>query len=381
VYKIGFIAVFAALLLGCSSMRIENVSTYDTQHIITSFLTSQMNYQRNTHSLEQIKPPLSLLWDKNFISLPNRGFTALDDLLIFGSHRGHIAFVDMHSGELKGKENYGESCPVPPTIYKSILYQPYEAGSDGLIAYDLAEGDELWLVENLFSKSSPVVIDNKVYHLSIHGVISCYHYKSGELIWRNNLNSTSHNSLAYKNGRLIVATMNGNIFALEYTSGIILWNSNIDGAILSDPVIADDNVYICSYNGVLNIFDLNNGTMLSKKNFAAPLYVSPTIDQTYIYVPVSNGNLEVLDKNTYVKIWSFLAKGPAADAVLVSDSFVYLPSLGERLYLLDRMSGTLLQEINLDGRPRSTPLITGGKLFISCEDNRILTYASKNDST
>jgi outer membrane protein assembly factor BamB len=364
----------------CSKLHIEPSPALEPETETTPYLTAHMNYQRNAVAREQVKPPISILWDEEFISLPNRGFTTFEDLLVFGSYRGHTVFVDARTGKQKGKENFGDSCPVPPTIYGSILYQPFEAGSEGLIAYDFIEGKELWEVENLLSRSSPVVQKDKVYHLSMSGILTCYHYKSGEIIWRKDLKSTVKTSLAFKDNILIATTLAGNVCAFKSESGNQIWKSDLNTSLLADPVIATDKVYAGGYDGSLTIFNLNNGAILWKHTFAAPLYVSPTIDHGYLYVPVSDGQLIAFNEKTFANVWTFSAQGPPADAVLVSNDFIYFTTLEDRLYILDQLHGDLLQEIKLDGRPRSTPLISGGRLFISCEDNKIIAYAAQNDS-
>jgi outer membrane protein assembly factor BamB len=362
-------------------MKVENISIpMDTGQSTTPYITAQVNYQRNTRALEEIKPPLLQIWMEEFNSLPNRGFTAVNEQLFFGSLNGRTGFIDVRTGQLKGEEDYGDSCPGPPTLYGSFLYQSYEAGSYGLIAYDLAKGDDLWSVENLFTRSSPVVVENKVIHSALNGIISCFHYRTGELIWRNDLGETIRNSIAFMGNTIVVATLNGQIYAVEYTSGIILWEYDLDRPIVADPVIDADRVYICSHDGSMSVLNINNGELIESIHFNVPLYFSPAIDPLFIFMATSDGTLHVFDKQTLVKTWFFKAKGPVADSPLVSDSFVYLTSLGKKFYVLDRSNGSVLQEIDLDGRPRGTPLITGDRLFISCEDNKVIAYAAQIDS-
>jgi outer membrane protein assembly factor BamB len=352
----------------------------DTGQSTRPYVTAQLNYQRNTRALEEIAPPLMQIWIEEYNSLPNRGFTTINEQLFFGSITGRTGFIDVQTGKLKGEEDYGESCPGPPTLYGSFLYQSYEAGSYGLIAYDLVEGDDLWRVDNLFTRSSPVVVNNKVIHAALNGIISCFHYRTGDLIWRNDIDETIRNSISFRDNKIIVATLNGRVYALEYTSGIILWESDLNRPIVADPVIDTDRVYISSHEGSMSVINLNDGELIESIDFDVPLYFGPTIDQMFIYLASSDGTINVYDKQNLLKIWSFKAAGPVSDSPLVSDSYIYVTSLGEMFYILDRANGKVLQEIKLEGRPRSTPLITGDRLFISCEDNKVIAYVAQIDS-
>ncbi len=51
----------------------------------------------------------------------------------------------------------------------------------------------------------------------------------------------------------------------------------------------------------------------------------------------------------------------------------FSPPWGRHAFL-DKKNGTLLQEIKLTGRARSTPVLTGNKLILTYENNSAAAY-------
>jgi len=368
------IVLTCLLIIGCgSSLRIRDFPTNNSAEK-SSLLTSQLNYTRNAVSSEELIPPLTEDWEESYPSLPQNGFTAVENWLLFGMLNGYLATIDIDDGDLEGKKNLGDACAVPPTIHNNILYQSFEIGSEGLIAYDISDGSSIWEIDENFSRSSPIVIEETVIFQSLNGEIVGLHYLTGEEIWRKPLNKNIRNSAAYKDNILITVTLDGSIFAIEASSGTTLWTSELNTPVFADPVIEGTNLYVVTHSGRLLLFDLSHGQLLSQKDFNIELFNSPTIDQTNIFITSSNGNLYSLNKSSLEINWNFQGEGPIYGSALVTDSYVYITTLARKLYAIDKNDGKLIQKIDLVGRARSAPLISQGKLFLACEENRVIAY-------
>ena len=377
--KIQLILLSLALVFysGCRSLKIQDIPE-DLTAIDNPYLTSQVTYQRNALGVEELEPPLSQIWEESYMSLPNRGFTIVNNWLLFGTSNGYMVAANLNNGKIKGKENLGDSCPVPPTVYSNILYQTFEAGKYGLIAYDASTGDVIWRVENSSSRSSPIVVDKKVYYHSFDGDVLCFNFLTGELIWSEVINSHIRNSAAFTDNLIITAALDGIVIAHEYTSGVTVWQKNLGAAIMADPVIDGNRLYIASHNGILYQLDVYTGKILYQSDFKNPIYYGPTIDEKNIYLPLSNGKIITLDKKSFKKRWDFQGVGPLADSPLVTGSYIYFTTLAKHLYVIEKLAGQSLQDIEIEGRARSTPVIKDKKLIISCENNRVIAFAEKN---
>jgi len=361
------------ILTGCRNLKLRNFPD-DLEPVHHAFLTAQVNYNRNAVSLEELKPPLVSLWEQDYIFLPSRGLTSSGDVFFFSTGTGYIAMAHTSDGNLIGKKHLGKACAVPPTIYSGILYQTFEDGPSGLIAYDLTAGKILWRIPKSITRASPVVSDKKVFLLSSSGRISCYNYLTGDLIWDKAVDTQAVNSPAFHENVLITAGLHGKVTALEYTSGIVLWENSIPDAILADPVIYQDRIYIVTYHGDLNILDLKSGALLRNLGFKTPFYYAPVIDEGMIFLPFSNGELLAINRQSLEINWRFQSEGPWADSPLITPNFIYAPNLDENFYILDKKSGLLLQKVKLNGRARSTPVLIDNKIIMTCENNNVIAY-------
>jgi outer membrane protein assembly factor BamB len=374
-----FILLLAWLLIlaGCWNLKLENFPG-GQEPVHHAFLTSQVNYNRNAVSQEELTPPLKSVWEQEYLFLPGRGFTISEEFLFFGTGTGHMAVARISDGDLIGKKRLGKACPVPPTIYSGILYQTFEDGPAGLVAYDLNQGRILWEIEETTSRASPVACDKKVFFLTTSGKISCYHYLTGELIWDKIVDRQTVNSPAFNQNVLITAGLHGQVKALEYTSGVVLWENSVPDAILADPVIYEDRIYIATYEGNLYILNQKNGDRLHTLQLNIPFYFAPVIDEEMIYLPLGSGEMLAIGRQTLEINWKFQSEGPWADSPLVTPHFIYAPNLDEKFYILDKKTGSLLQEIKLTGRARSTPVLTGNKIILTYENNLVAAYGENN---
>ena len=371
---INIIIVLVMFVAGCgSSLRIRDFQTVKSANR-NSYLTSQLSYSRNMIGNAEINPPLTEDWEENIQALPNNGFTSVDNWLFFGMLNGYLAVIDVDDGDLEGKKNLGDACAVPPTVYDNVLYQTFEIGSKGLIAYDITSGHSLWALDGNFSRSSPIIVNDLVLFQSLKGEIIAFNYLTGEEIWRKSLYKNIRNSAAYSNNMMITVTLDGSVYAFEPRSGDIQWEIDLETPVFADPVIEDNKVYVTTHAGKLQVIELLEGRLLSHTNLNIELFNSPTIDQNTIYIASGNGVLYALNKSTLERKWIFAAEGPIYGSALITSSYVYISTLAQKLYIIDKNEGKQLQKIELLGRARSAPIISQGKLILACEENRVIAY-------
>jgi len=366
--------VFSA---GCTNLKIVDFPQH-LNPLNQNFLTAHVNYHRNAVGDQELSPPLVQRWRRNYVFFPGEGLCGAEKNIYLGTGNGYLAAARVSDGKLLGKKSLGEACALPPTLYEGILYQSLEGGNTGLVAYDPREGKILWHVPGILSKSSPLVKDRKVFLLNQDGVVQCHNFLTGDLIWSKAIDTQAHNSPALDENYLITAGLNGKVSALEYTSGVLIWENSINDAILADPVIHEGCVYVATYHGTLYLLDMKTGITLDSLNFDNPVYYAPVIDGSMIFMPCSNGQLIAVNRHSLDIDWKFQSEGPWGSSPLVTANYIYAANLDEKFYILDKKSGELLQQIQLGGRPRSTPIIIDKKLIFCCENTTIVAYGQED---
>jgi outer membrane protein assembly factor BamB len=365
--------IFHFVFLTCSHLTLTDLVREESKSKPFLF-TADMTYQRNNFCPEEVVPPLTEKWQNEYESIANNGFTIFHNLLLFSDNKGKINFARIEDGKHIDSYKLKGIGANPPTIYQNIIYQSCETGKYGLIVYDLSTANILWTIKKNWSRSSPVVSEEKVFHQTIKGEIFCYNYYSGEEIWHTSLTDAVYNSLSLKDNILYCATLNGKIAAIENSSGIIIWEQNLDQSILANPVIHEDNLFITGYGGTIYLINLKTGNLIHKVKFNIPLYHGPAIDEQNIYLTFSNGKAIAISKKTLIQIWEYNGYGPTAGSPLITNSYLYYTTLANKLYILDKKDGKPVQIIELKGRARSTPIIHNDKLIIACETKNVLVF-------
>jgi outer membrane protein assembly factor BamB len=362
-------------IAGCNKLRIRDIPENQDGPANYSYHTSQINYQRNAFSNVELAPPLTPVWEESYNAMPNKGFTVIDEWLFFGTTNGYLAAANLNDGDQEGKKNLGEACPAPPTVWRNIIFQSFESGNFGLIAYDINKGGPVWSKEGYNSTSAPVIFDNKLYHLATNGMLFCLNYMTGEIIWQKYVQDQFNNSLSAFGDMILIAALSGNVTAVHATSGATVWHKNVGSSVFADPVIAQNRLFITDYSGFVHKMDIQSGEILNSKDFGLNLYHAPTISDSRLFLGLSNGKLVALDINTFELINTFSGRGPVSGPPLVTNSYIYFTTLAKYLYILDKKSLTLLQDIELDARVRSTPAIFDGKLVVIIEDKKAIAFA------
>ena len=372
--KFYHIILFSALIgLGCGSLRVSDEKKEESV-LASQAAFSKFALTKNAISYTDLVPPLTLAWEEDYISLPSGGFTPVGDVLFNGSYNGYVSGIDRRDGDLLGKKNLGDACAVPPSYYKGLLFQAFETGKFGLIAYDIKNGDILWEIRRNFSRSAPVIIDDKVYFQTLDGRIFCYYYKNGEVLWQDSLAQSIRTSPAFSDGSLISVTQQGEVFAFEFTSGSRLWKTDLKMPVFADPVISDNRLYVATHTGTIFIIDLPTGRIRKTFVDGKPFYLGPTVDNTQIFLARSNGEILALDKENLKLHWQFEGEGPPAGPLVATPSYLYVSTLGKKLYVLDKSLGQPVQEIDLSGRAQSGPLLFNESLYLAVEDKQVVAY-------
>lgn len=371
--RLFLLAVCGLILASCNKLRIRDFPE-ENEPFAQPLLTLQNNFQRNALSAEELAPPLVEEWEESLPSLPSRGFSASGNYLVFGMTNGYLAALDLEDGRFLGKKNLGDACPAPPTIYSSVAFQSFETGKSGLIAYNLQTGVVLWEIRDQFSTSSPVLVDERLFHQTAAGLVFCLKYQDGTMLWQKYTGHAVRNSLAYADDTLISAGSDGTVTAIGHRTGSTVWQNVMKGSLFADPVIADSLVYIADYAGDLTTIQLKTGKIVARTRLETPLYCGPTVDASYIYIGLSDGRFVAMDKTSFKIRYTFKGQGPISSPPLVSDAYIYFTTLANHLYILKKSDGKLLQDIEFDGRARSTPIIKNNILVIASDAKVAYAY-------
>ena len=176
----------------------------------------------------------------NFAGLPAAmGRSTLSDSKFPG-----YTLVNLMTDSIKLFEVKVDSIPqLWGSLPRKMRNQVTKVDSSQFIKYS-NKVEMLWQKNLKKSSSTSLLVENdRIFHSSIDGVLSCYDLK-GNLIWKNNLNRTIFSRPAITDKIIAAATIEGDLITINSENGEIIQTLGLNEALTSQLAITETN-----YNG------------------------------------------------------------------------------------------------------------------------------------
>ena len=204
-------------------------------------------------------------------------------------------------------------------------------GFGGVFCLDMKTGNILWRKDlNMPIRIAPTVADNKLLVQTFNNTLFVMEATSGEVLWKNqtdfeNTTLVGGASPAYdpESDVIVAAFSNGELRAFKASTGTPLWgdflvshkrtNSLAEiNTIKANPVIDGGKVFAVGYNSVLVAIDLRTGNRIWEREMGSTN--QPWVAGDYLYVLTNNFELVALNKNNGKIVWNtIIPKGNSGD--------------------------------------------------------------------
>ncbi|UOF93491.1 MAG: PQQ-binding-like beta-propeller repeat protein [Bordetella sp.] len=282
----------------------------------------------------------NIIWK---ISVPMRLTTgpATDgSTIVVISEEGEIfAFND--KGLLKWSKKSKGTTNITPIINNGIVI--VQSGNDALQAFDVDNGENLWIIPEKSSVSNRLNIASK-------------------MIVIDNL--------------LITGTENGKLLAVDIRTGVIQWNCSIMNShnidyqdhlinIIGSPLIIDNIICAAAYKGCISCFDTLNEGRIIWNNYLNKIK-GITSDKDFIYSISDDNLISSLSLHNGEFIWNQtilkncqLTAAPViiGDIMAISDSEGYL-------YCISKNNGFLIDSFFLGKRSVISSIVSTQQGFL-----------------
>jgi len=250
-------------------------------------------------------------------------------------------------------------------------------------------------------KSSPSVVDGRVYVGSNDHKIYCLNATMGALLWSYTTSATVDSSPAVIEGRVFVGDEYGYFYCLNATTGNLIWRVDIgDG--FSSPAIIGGYVYVGCYNGVLACINATTGAYLWCKYTNANIYSSPAIAGGRVYVGDTGGCLSCFNVTTGVLLWKYqiygmfyggwgsehMEYGDIHSSPAVANGLVYVGNENynpysnspfaygyqvpfSSFYCLNATTGAFVWSYNMYNDADSSSAIAGGRIYMGNNNDNL----------
>ncbi len=222
-------------------------------------------------------------------------------------------------------------------------------------------------------KSSPAVVDNKVFVGSSDKKVYALNAINGTHVWNYTTEGAVLSSPAVTSDRVFVGSDDGYLYALNATkisSQCLIWRFPTGGKIASSPAVAHGMVFFGSYDGY--VYALNatsqNATEIWKFRTAYPVCSSPAVSGNRVFVGTSDGRVYALNVTGRYE-WHFSAGSNCSSSPAVAGGMVFVGSDNGNVYALNETNGNEIWSYRTGGAVKSSPAVADGIVFVGSDDH------------
>jgi outer membrane protein assembly factor BamB len=368
--------VLAVVFGSCNPMRVSQIPELKN----TDWPLYGGSIQRANFALSALTPPLTQVWDYD----ANAGYTpyaavAEGEFIFIANLNGEVHIVNITDGKKVLSHRFGSAICGSPVIDGPMLYAALSKDEKTLIAFDLSSGKTKWEAKLGGIESSPLLIGEKLYVVTLAGELYCLNKSIGTTIWSyrdpDEYTVAQVHSSPVSDGRAIVFCRDdGAVFAVDARSGMLKWRAKVRKSIFATPSIRGDILYVGALDSAFYAFDASTGTLRWARTLDGRIFSSQAVGDEYVYGGTGNGTFYCLNRFTGSIIWRYTTQAAIGAAPVISGNIVYVGSSDKTLYAFDCASGKLVWNWKGEGRIKSAPLIHQGYLVLLQDDRTVTAF-------
>jgi outer membrane protein assembly factor BamB len=260
---------------------------------------------------------------------------------------------------------------APPGFDGARGYFPIEG--ERLVAYDLAGGNQLWLV------SSPAVwppVAEEGFVFVVHpDAIVALKADDGSIAWRHAIEDRLAVRLVTDHGWIVAATVSGTVFAIRVEDGSVGWRTEAGARISAPPALTADRLYLPLEDRRVLSLQIEDGAVVWERRLGgAPTGLLALEDR--VYVGSTDNFLYGLTTRRGEISWRWRTGADVIGTPVAADDHLYFVALDNILRSLNRTGGSQKWKRALPLRPRSGPLLAGGTLIVGGLGPSVRAYSS-----
>jgi outer membrane protein assembly factor BamB len=263
---------------------------------------------------------------------------------------------------------------VVPTAYDDA-HAFFSIEGDRLVAYDLASGEQRWLV-SARPRVKPATGNGMVFVIESE-TLTAFRAEDGSLAWQLPFADTPAVGPAWDNGWLIVGTESGAVLAFRATDGQLIWRRDLGSPTHGRPALAADRVYAPTTDGRVVAMRVETGEPVWERRIGGMPNDVLALDERVFVGSTDNFFYCLLAKNGDVD-WRWQTGGDIVGTPIADDSRVYFVALDNVLRALSQKSGGQQWMRPLPIRPAWGPVAAGSTVVVAGLSSSVRGFAMKD---
>ena len=225
---------------------------------------------------------------------------------------------------------------------------------------------QLWNTTDIINvsvRSSPAIVDDKVFVGSSDKNIYVLNAVTGKKIWNYTTEGAVESSPAIVGDIIFAGSDDHRVYALSVAPPRGQeWNFITEGAVRSSPAVANGMVFFGSLDGY--VYALNTDGDLQWKFWTdSPIYSSPAVSGDRVFIGASDGRVYALNVTGRYE-WHFVTGDSVESSPAVADGIVFVGSDDFHVYAINETTGRQIWNYTTGGEVKSSPAVAYGRVFI-----------------
>ena len=161
----------------------------------------------------------------------------------------------------------------------------------------------------------------------------------GDVMWQFKSREPIRSSPVLVDGRVYIGTRNHRVVALEAKTGEIVWEHRVTGPVDWPVAVAGGMVFVGLRDARVLALDVDTGDVRWEYHTGGPIHGSPVVDRGELYIGSDDFGIYALDAMTGEKRWMYRTDGRVASSPAANEDVVTVTSEDKYLYVLDRATG------------------------------------------
>jgi len=229
--------------------------------------------------------------------------TVTDGMVIMAGAGGQVRGINLETGALLFSFR-GHGYGLHPAVDGELgvvgggLDDP-EHYEFGIKAFSTRDGEIEWRFgeKKRFNENAPAIVDDRVYVVSLDGILSCLDRADGSVIWETLLDGeVKAQSPSVRNGRVYVGNFSGELYALNADGGETQWTHSFQHPIRSPPIVTDEAVFVSDVSGDVRALRPDDGRPRWSYQHGAGVAAGIAVVDNAVVVPTIDNGTVVLRK-------------------------------------------------------------------------------------
>jgi outer membrane protein assembly factor BamB len=260
-----------------------------------------------------------------------------------------------------------------PVFDKTHAFFPIEG--DRIVAYDLVTGEQMWIVP-ISATGRPAASPDLLFVVE-SASLDAVRVADGSTAWHLPFAERLAAPLAWDNGWLVAATIEGNVLAFRASDGHVVWRRNIGSPAHAPPALAADRVYVSTEDGRVVALRVDTGERVWERRLGGAPSDILALDER-LYVGSKDNFFYCLKTKDGEQDWRVRTGADVIGMPIVDPHTVYFVSLDNVLRALSRGSGNQRWRRVLPLRPTTGPVRAGDTIIVTGLAETLPAFAAKD---